>query len=312
MTKKVLLKEYGAEIENLRLMLQMTREKNGVYISPAQYDAMEQKIAAQEAQISECESALRSRTEDLKQLKSERELIDEQIRLAQLEIDAKTSELERVTSDLQRTVEDLTHTKVELSASNAVIEEQVETESSLSNEGAYLQSSISNHRSDITGLFDKVDRHAVMEQRRVAEADAFRSGVANLQDSVLTEIGAMQGLNQKHTEDLCNGVVTLLTKGRDTCSSLQAAIDGALGVLVADAGASRDKMTASCSALELSLTTMKNEATVSLAGLKDKLVVWIGQAETEMTRVIDHMLLQKQEVIINNSKFKIKINCSSL
>jgi kinesin family protein 11 len=310
MTKKVLLKEYGAEIENLRLMLQMTREKNGVYLAPAQYDAMEQRIAAQEAQISECESALRSRTEDLKQLRSEREVIDEQIRVAQLEIETKTSELERVTSDLQQTVEDLTKTKVELFASNAVIDEQVETESSLSNEGTYMQSRILSHRSDISGLFDKVDRHVVMEQRRITEADTFRSGVANLQDSVLVEIGNMQGVNQKHTEELCSGVSTLLAKGRDTCSSLQTAIDGALGVLVADAGASRDKMTASCSALEISLTTMRNEATVSLAGLKEKLVAWIGQAETEMTRVIDHMQLQKQEVCPLKPQYILTL-CSS-
>lgn len=36
MTKKVVLKEYCAEIEQLRTQLQLTREKNGVYVDPAQ------------------------------------------------------------------------------------------------------------------------------------------------------------------------------------------------------------------------------------------------------------------------------------
>ena len=64
MTKKVVLKEYCAEIESLKNMLQLTREKNGVYVDPNEFYAMEAKIATQESQLSECESALRSRNEE--------------------------------------------------------------------------------------------------------------------------------------------------------------------------------------------------------------------------------------------------------
>jgi kinesin family protein 11 len=64
MTKKVVLKEYCAEIESLKNMLQLTREKNGVYVDPNEFYAMEAKIATQESQLLECESALRSRNEE--------------------------------------------------------------------------------------------------------------------------------------------------------------------------------------------------------------------------------------------------------
>lgn len=44
MTKKVVLKEYCTEIENLKSQLMLTREKNGVYVDPAEYYAMEGKV----------------------------------------------------------------------------------------------------------------------------------------------------------------------------------------------------------------------------------------------------------------------------
>ena len=64
MTKKVVLKEYCAEIESLKNMLQLTREKNGVYVDPNEFYAMEARLSTQESQLLECESALRSRNEE--------------------------------------------------------------------------------------------------------------------------------------------------------------------------------------------------------------------------------------------------------
>lgn len=59
--KKVVMKEYCAEIEILKVQLQLTREKNGVYVEPAEFYAMEARISAQESQLMECEAALKSR-----------------------------------------------------------------------------------------------------------------------------------------------------------------------------------------------------------------------------------------------------------
>ena len=70
MTKKVVLKEYCAEIESLKTMLQLTREKNGVYVDPNEFYSMEARLATQESQIAECEAALRSRNEEVKTLRT--------------------------------------------------------------------------------------------------------------------------------------------------------------------------------------------------------------------------------------------------
>jgi kinesin family protein 11 len=46
-TKQVVLKEYCTEIENLKIQLQLTREKNGVYVDPEQWYSMESRIQTQ-------------------------------------------------------------------------------------------------------------------------------------------------------------------------------------------------------------------------------------------------------------------------
>jgi kinesin family protein 11 len=64
---KTMLKEYAGELESLRSMLQATREKNGIYLSPADYDQMQAKLSAQTDKINECEQALRQREEELEE-----------------------------------------------------------------------------------------------------------------------------------------------------------------------------------------------------------------------------------------------------
>lgn len=66
---QVVLKEYCAEIESLKNQLQLTREKNGVYVDPNEFYSMEARLSTQEAQIAECEAALRARNEEVKSLR---------------------------------------------------------------------------------------------------------------------------------------------------------------------------------------------------------------------------------------------------
>ena len=73
MTKKVVMKEYFAEIETLKAQLMQTREKNGVYVEPAEFYGMESRLAMQENQITECEAALKQRVDELKYVKTEKE-----------------------------------------------------------------------------------------------------------------------------------------------------------------------------------------------------------------------------------------------
>ncbi len=60
-SSRIVMKEYHEQIEALRNQLLANREKNGVYVDPQEYYAMEAKISYQENHISECESTIRQR-----------------------------------------------------------------------------------------------------------------------------------------------------------------------------------------------------------------------------------------------------------
>ncbi len=53
--------------------VQMTRDKNGIYVDPAMFYGMEQRIAAQDAQIVEVEGVLKSKMEEVKEAKAQKE-----------------------------------------------------------------------------------------------------------------------------------------------------------------------------------------------------------------------------------------------
>ncbi|KAJ0411020.1 hypothetical protein ATCC90586_003622 [Pythium insidiosum] len=71
MTKTGLLKEYGNEIESLRSALQAARAKDGIYLPPAQFTEMQERLAGQTAQIAELEDELEARSKACKELEAQ-------------------------------------------------------------------------------------------------------------------------------------------------------------------------------------------------------------------------------------------------
>lgn len=296
MTKKAVLKEYGAEIENLRLMLQATREKNGIYLDPAQFEAMESRLQSQESQLLECEGALRSRMDELKELRSQREDMENRLSSAQSSLEETSQQLDETTRVLQETTDNLLHTRVELAAADAVVLEQVQTECGLTEIGGELKTKVFGYRSDIDLLHDKVGRHASMECRRVADAESFRTEVILQQETLLSEVSCMKKKIGTESAVLCDGVGALLVQGKQTCSALQVAIDCALGSLVADAEDSKVKMKASCGALQTDLQLMGQSASAALQLLQGQLGAWIVNLEAGMSDVVKHLEAQHAEI----------------
>lgn len=74
-------------------MLMATREKNGVYMSPAEYDQLQAKLAAQTDRIAECEAALRQRETELEEAKGT-------VGAVQGKLDATTEALHKTEGEL--------------------------------------------------------------------------------------------------------------------------------------------------------------------------------------------------------------------
>lgn len=64
-------------------MLQATREKNGVYLPPAEFDQMQSTLAAQADRIKESEQAIRVRAQELEDLRDTKVELEGQLETTQ-------------------------------------------------------------------------------------------------------------------------------------------------------------------------------------------------------------------------------------
>ena len=296
MTKKVVLKEYCQEIEHLRAQLQITRDKNGVYVDPVEYEMMEARIASQESQLNECESALKVKSEEVKTLRSERHEIEHKLDAAEKELDGVNSQLGVVRAELIDTQENLKEVTVELSATEAVVEEQVLTEEALSAEAMELQTELVTRRGDMDNLLGKVDRLVAMEKERVKAAENFSAELNMNCSSLLSIVTRVTDRNTSESSELCEGVAGMLTKGRDTCATLKDSIQGALSTLIGDATVAKDTMSSSCDGLKVHLQGTDRHVSDTLLGIQQQLSSWLSQVDKSMAEAQRELSAQREQL----------------
>lgn len=306
MTKKVVLKEYCAEIEQLRSQLQLTREKNGVYVDPKEYYDMENKIATQENMLQECEAALKIRNDEVKIMKNERDGFVEKIDAATTELSAITVQLETMTETLDKTVKTLESKKVELKAVEAVVIEQIYTEDQLLVSGSNLQSEVVSRRHDIDLLIAKVDKLADKESVRLHETSVFASSIQHSNDTLLSSVSQLKDVGSSSSKELCDGVSEMLHRGRSTCSSLKGAIDAALSTLLVDAETARDHMTSSCDSVSSTLHSTNKNLQQTLSTLKDQLSNWLGEVDGNLSQIQVQLSQQQSQLLSLSSTIEHK------
>ena len=298
MTKKVVLKEYCAEIESLRVQLQMTREKNGVYVDPAQYEQMENRLNSQEQQILECESALRIRNEEIKSLRDEVDVVQHDLDMTKIELQETTYKLEESEENLAKSKNEIDYLQVEWKASEAVVKEQTMTEKGLSENIDDLHQTVHHRQKDVLGLFAKIDRHSIMEKERLNHVERYVHQLNSKQESINLEMQEVLANTTTQSTELCNDVSTLLVKGKDVCSILQSSIAAALVILIDDTTVTKDNMIQSCNDLKSRLGTTKEEVVQSLFYLQNELSQWLGDVESNMSKTQKILQEQHSQVFI--------------
>jgi kinesin family protein 11 len=302
MTKKVVLKEYCAEIEQLKSALAANRDKNGVYVDPKEFFAMESKISTQESMLTECEAALKARNEENKTLKNERESVLEQVSKAEENLELSKNQLAIVQVSLDETKSKLSETELELRATEAVVGEQISTEEELQIQGNNLQNEVIDRRENVSSLFGKVDRFAEKENLRLIESSSFVTEISSSKSNLLDSLNELRKLSSEKSGSLCNGVSEMLEKGRTTCSTLKTSIDQSLSTLIGDAEAAKNKMSDSCDELKEHLDETNTNLQSTLKTLQEQLSSWLGDVDNNMKQVQEKLKMQQNELdnLLNN------------
>jgi len=282
LTKKVIMKEYLEQVELLKVQLMQTREKNGVYLDPAEYYAMEARLNSQESQLQECEGALASRNEEVKSMRKERD--DLSLSLEQLSIDFEScsAQLQETTDRLERTKSEVSNAYVELALCDAVVDEQASCESELLQQGLTLKGELSDCREDTRNLLQKVALLSRAEQKKVDHTHRFVDELAADSSSLLDRIVTLMASSREDSSVVQSGVEQMLQLGRTTCASLRSAINTALVTMVGQAELTKDEVVASCDGLKLHLNDTSSHLKKTLMELQEQLSTWLAEVDTCM------------------------------
>jgi kinesin family protein 11 len=293
-SKKVVLKEYLAEMEQLRAQLQITREKNGVYVDPTQYAAMEAKVA----RLTESEAALREANEENRNLKKEVEDVTHKLGNAEIRLGSTMRQLDDLTGKLASLENELNTLQIERMAAEAVVNAQATNEQTLRSQGAALQSEVLSNRDDIHRLFEKINGLGVKEHQRVLDTQEVLGDINLKKSHLLVSLEAATELNTAKQLEFCEGISELLAKGRSTCDVLKRAIEEALPVFLDDASASSESIATASVELQTHLSNVTAGTEAALRELHLQLSMWVGEVTT--TAEIMQVQLDDQQTQVTN------------
>lgn len=176
--KNVLLKEYTEEISKLKLELDATRAKNGVYISPEEYAHMQKTSTSQSTQISELETEKEELEQKHDSLREKHSRTLDELEREQKILSETQENLRKVTTDLNQTKELLTTTTQQRDENAYLVRMHVASENQLFGEGRQLQETIRSSLSDVNLLHQRVDMKASLENQNVANLTELKGKVA--------------------------------------------------------------------------------------------------------------------------------------
>jgi len=296
MTKKTVMKEYCAEIETLRTQLQLTREKNGVYVDPEAYHNMVQKISSQEAQLTECEGALKKTGEDMKALRHSNEELGTQVAQVTSALGRTETALASKETECEAVKGQLSETRTELCATEAVVSEQTRSEAQLTQTGAELLEETACRKGDIAALLGKVEVFAGKEALRSRHTAAFVQELGQTQAALGASVSRLSGHCAEHAAQLCDGVAKMLAHGKGSCASLQSAIDAALEQLGVSSKHATGNMATACDGLDTSLQGTNKQIDSTLLTLQAELSRWLTEVDASVGAASAELATQQTKI----------------
>nr|XP_033796090.1 kinesin-like protein KIF11 isoform X2 [Geotrypetes seraphini] len=196
LTKRALIKEYTEEIERLKRDLAASREKNGVFISPDNYEALHGQLATQEEQIAEY-------TEKIAVLEEELKRVTELFTENKKELDDCSVILQSTERELEQTQIDLEDSRFQLAQEEYVVSALETNEKKLHTTANKLLGTVVETTRDVSGLHAKLDRKSAVEKHNADAQGTFAEQIekmfTNMQDKIDEYYMKQQGMLDFYT-----------------------------------------------------------------------------------------------------------------
>uniref|UniRef100_A0A8C8APB8 Kinesin-like protein n=1 Tax=Otus sunia TaxID=257818 RepID=A0A8C8APB8_9STRI len=217
LTKKALIKEYTEEIERLKRDLAAAREKNGVYISLENYEALNGKLTVQEEQIAEYIDKIGVMEEEVKR-------ITELFTVSKNELEQCKTDLQIREKELEETQKDLQETKAHLAEEEYVVSVLESTEQKLHGTASKLLSTVEETTKDVSGLHAKLDRKKAVDQHNAIVQNTFAGQMNALFNKIQDSVSENSLKQQQMLSSYTNFVGDLLSTSSSAANILASVV----------------------------------------------------------------------------------------
>ncbi|KAI6066337.1 Kinesin-like protein KIF11 [Aix galericulata] len=221
LTKKALIKEYTEEIERLKRDLAATREKNGVYISLENFEALNGKLTVQEEQIAEYIDKISVMEEELKRSMELFTVNKNELEQCKTDLQIKEKELEETQRDLQET-------KVHLAEEEYVVSVLEDTEQKLHGTASKLLSTVEETTKDVSGLHAKLDRKKAVDQHNAIVQNTFAGQMTDLFNKIQNSINENSFKQQQMLTSYTNFIGDILSTSSSAANILASVVSASL------------------------------------------------------------------------------------
>ncbi|XP_068544189.1 kinesin-like protein KIF11 [Anas acuta] len=221
LTKKALIKEYTEEIERLKRDLAATREKNGVYISLENFEALNGKLTVQEEQIAEYIDKISVMEEELKRSMELFTVNKNELEQCKTDLQIKEKELEETQRDLQET-------KVHLAEEEYVVSVLEDTEQKLHGTASKLLSTVEETTKDVSGLHAKLDRKKAVDQHNAIVQNTFAGQMTDLFNKIQNSINENSLKQQQMLTSYTNFIGDILSTSSSAANILASVVSASL------------------------------------------------------------------------------------
>ncbi|NWW06312.1 KIF11 protein, partial [Oreocharis arfaki] len=279
LTKKALIKEYTEEIERLKRDLAAAREKNGVYISLENYEALNGKLTVQEEQITEYIDKISVLEEEVKR-------VTELFRVSKNELEQCKTDLQIKEKELEETQKDLQETKVQLAEEEYVVSVLENTEQKLHGTASKLLSTVEETTRDVSGLHAKLDRKKAVDQHNAVVQNTFAGQMnalfSKIQDSITENSLKQQQMLASYT----NFIGDLLSTSSSTADILASVVSASFASL-------KELVSTEVSHMSEKITQHENlshDCKAELLRLIEEHQTGLGRAVNSLTPVVEFVL----------------------
>ncbi|NXT98303.1 KIF11 protein, partial [Buphagus erythrorhynchus] len=279
LTKKALIKEYTEEIERLKRDLAAAREKNGVYISVENYEALNGKLTVQEEQITEYIDKISVMEEEVKR-------VTELFRVSKNELEQCKTDLQIKEKELEETQKDLQETKVQLAEEEYVVSVLENTEQKLHGTASKLLSTVEETTRDVSGLHAKLDRKKAVDQHNAVVQNTFAGQMNGLFSKIQDSITENSLKQQQMLASYTNFIGELLSTSSSTADTLASVVSASFASL-------KELVSTEVSHMSEKITQHENlslDCKAELLRLIEEHQTGLGRAVNSLTPVVEFVL----------------------